>query len=218
MKALYALVLGCALMAEAAFGAVGCTLNDPDRDVKRLFPEADGYRTEFISIEAFGEDGVRAELERKLGDTLDPDFETDDVPYAYYTVSRKGQPIGRIHGVNQKGRFGGMQLILATDLEGTIISFYYQKISSPEAGKFRSAEFTGQFAGLSLGDFYEHAAAEDKAGTKLGRITDPTEKSARDFEATLRGVFKNLILLDIFKLERKHDRKPEPAVGGKEAP
>ena len=34
----------------AAWGAVGCDLNDPDRDVARLFPESTGYKTIYTSI------------------------------------------------------------------------------------------------------------------------------------------------------------------------
>ena len=44
-------------------------------------------------------------------------------------------------------------LILATDLEGVIVDFYYQKISSPEAKIFRDKKFTKQFKGLSILDF-----------------------------------------------------------------
>ena len=99
------------------FGAVGCSLNDPDRDIKRLFPESTGYRTEFISIENRGGQDLARVVETRLGDALDTKYETLDVPYAYYTVLKEKTPIGRVHGVNQKGLFGGMQLILATDLD-----------------------------------------------------------------------------------------------------
>ena len=177
--------------APSAFAATGCTLNDPDRDIRRLFPEATNYRTEFISIAERGGAELAAEIEEKLDDRLEPIYESLDVPYAFYTVLRGDRPIGRVHGVNQKGMYGGMQLILATDLDGRIRHFYYQKISSPEARRFRDAGFTARFAGLSLADFLgENAPA--------GAIADPSEKSAEDFRATLRGIRKNLILLDVF--------------------
>ena len=32
-----------ALSAAEAYAAVGCTLNDPDRDIKRIFPEKAGF-------------------------------------------------------------------------------------------------------------------------------------------------------------------------------
>ena len=107
--------------------------------------------------------------------------------------------MGHIHGVNQKGKFGVLQLVLATDLEGKAIAFYYQKISSPEAGVFRSSIFTDQFKGLTLADFMAYDVLKKTAvqGGVLN-IKDPSKNSAQDFFATLRGLKKNMILLDEF--------------------
>ena len=95
------------LNASAAFAAVGCTLTDPDRDIRRLFPKASNYKTEFLAIADHGGETLRTEIEKKLGDTLDTLYETNDVPYAYYTILQGTTVIGYVHGVNQKGRFGG---------------------------------------------------------------------------------------------------------------
>jgi hypothetical protein len=197
----------CVLAAAAVVqGAVGCSLNDPDRDVQRIFPNASGYKTEYITIKERGGDSLAAEIESRLGDSLDEQYETTDVPYAFYNVLKGKEMIGRVHGVNQKGIFGGMQLILATDMDGVVLEFYYQKISSPEAKRFRSKEFTDQFRGLSLADFYGYSDLPEKerAGSLIGRIADPSEKSPEDFAATLRGIKKNLILLDEFQLGNKY--------------
>lgn len=195
-KTLFALIYLAGILSQAAYGAIGCTLNDPDRDVKRIFPESTGYRTDFITIEERGGQELRKKIEERLGDKLEPVYESIDVPYAYYTVLKGRDMIGRIHGVNQRGLYGGMQLILATDPDGRIIDFYYQKISSPEAGKFTDSAFTEEFKGLALADFCEPKG-------RLSGINDPTEKSHEDFAATLRGVKKNLILLDEFMLNKE---------------
>ena len=115
-------------------------------------------------------------------------------------VLKNDAVIGFVHGVNQKGKYGGMQIILATDLKGAIVSFYYQKLTSPEAGRFRNEAFTGQFKGLTVADFdlYRSARAEDRARSPVSRIKDPSKKNPEDFRATLRGVMKNLILLEEF--------------------
>jgi len=176
--------------SSLSFAAVGCTLNDPDRDIKRIFPDSTGYKTDFISVKERGGEELQKEIEERLGDKLDSIYESPDAPYAYYTILKGREVIGRIHGVNQKGMYGGMQLILATDLDGKILNCYYQKISSTEAAKFRDKFFTEQFIGLKLEDFYDESV--------LSEIKDPSEKSAEDFKATLRGIKKNLILLDIF--------------------
>ena len=178
------------IAAQISLAAVGCTLNDPDRDIKRIFPQSTGYKTNFITIKERGAEALKKEIEEKLGDKLGVVYETIDVPYAYYTILKGKEIIGRIHGVNQKGTYGGMQLILATDLDDEIIDFYYQKISSPEAKKFRDKSFTRQFIGLTLADFYQK--------DKIDKIKDPSQKNNEDFKATLRGIKKNLILLDEF--------------------
>ncbi len=203
------LAIGCCMAVNVASAAVGCTLNDPDRDIRKIFPGATNYKTEFLTIREEGGQELLKDIESKLGAELDPVYEADDVPYAYYIVLKGKEVIGRVHGINQKGKYGGMQLILATDIEGVIAAFYYQKISSPEAKKFRASEFTDKFKGLSLFEFYLHKKADikERAKTKVGMIKDPSEKSGVDFKATMRGVMKNLILLDEFKLEQKHYKK-----------
>jgi len=180
------------------YAAVGCTLNDPDRDIKRLFPKATNYKTEFITIKERGDKKLAEEIEAKLKDKLEPVYESLDVPYAYYTVLKKKQTIGYVHGINQKGVYGGIQLILATDPNGVIIDCYYQKITSPESKKFKDKKFTKQFVGLSLADFYTKDLKK--------KIKDPSKNSAGDWLATLRGIRKNLILHDEFKLKNKYDK------------
>lgn len=184
---LFAAFLLC-LFSATVLAAVGCTLNDPDRDVQRLFPQSTGYRTNFVTIQEKGGETLKKKVEDELGDQLDNIYEAIDVPYAYYDVLKGKEIIGRIHGVNQKGTYGGIQLIIATDLEGRIIGFYYQKISSPEARVFTDKNFTSQFIGLKLDDFMKGTLA----------VTDPSKENARDFQATLRGLKKNLILLKEF--------------------
>lgn len=186
---------------SVSFAAIGCTLNDPDRDIQRLFPQSTGYKTEFITIQDRGGEKLKKQVEEKLGDTFDPLYESLDVPYSYYTVLKGKDVIGYVHGVNQKGTYGTIQIILATDPDGKIVGFYYQKISSPEADKFRNASFANNFLGLTLDDFYR----SDDLNSKIAAIKDPTEKNHEDFKATIRGTKKNLILLDTFLLDNKHE-------------
>lgn len=196
---IFLIVTSIAIFAcGTSFAAIGCTLNDPDRDIQRLFPQSTGYKTDFITIQERGGEKLKKEVEEKLGDTFDPVYESLDVPYSYYTILKGKDVIGYIHGVNQKGIYGTIQIILATDPDGKIIGFYYQKISSPEAGKFQEKSFTDRFLGLTLADFYKSA---DPAG-KVAAIKDPTEKNHDDFKATIRGTKKNLILLDTFLLKK----------------
>ena len=194
------------LQVEVIHAAVGCSLNDPDRDVKRIFPQSTGYRTQFITIAERGGPSLLKQVEAELGEKLDPEYEPIDVAYSYYTILTGKDVIGYVHGVNQKGMFGGMQIILATDIEGKIVNMYYQKLSSPESKRFRDKSFTEQFVGLSLSDFVHHDAMQGQAcpSDKVGAIKDPSKKSHDDFKAALRGIKKNLILHNVFNLSKKN--------------
>jgi len=186
--------------------AVGCDLNDPDRDVKRLFPDSTGYKTIYVSIAKRGGAELLRRIEDRLGDRFQGLFETADVPYTMYEVFRGDALIGYIHGVNQKGNFGGLQVFLAFDLEGTIRSFYFQKLTAKDARAFRDPAFGRQFEGLSLKDFYGYdvRTGRETAAGPVGRIRNPAPGSEADFRAVLRAVKKNLILVDEFLLANRH--------------
>ena len=207
-------LLGKIIFAWAMFGlimaplsaAVGCDLNDPDRDVKRLFPESTGYKTLYVSIDQKGGAGLLREVEARLGDRFQGLYETVDVPYTMYQIFRGKELIGYIHGVNQKGRYGGIQVFLALDLEGTIRAFYFQKLTSQYAKSLRDAKFGEQFVGLKLKDFYGYDVISHQAapGSRVAGIQNPAPEAESDFRAALRATKKNLILVDEFLLGNRH--------------
>ena len=85
-----------------------------------------------------------------------------DVPYTMYEIFQGTELIGYIHGVNQKGQYGGIQVFVALDMEGTIKAFYFQKLTSRAAELFRGEKFGRQFVGLSLEDFYAYDVVSGK--------------------------------------------------------
>jgi hypothetical protein len=196
------LIVGAAVL-EAA---VGCDLNDPDRDVKRLFPGSTGYKTLYVSIAKKGGDELLRKIEARLGDRFTGLFETSDVPYTMYEIYKGADLVGYIHGTNQKGTYGGLQVFLALDLKGVIKAFYFQKLTSRAAKAFRDPAFGSQFIGLSLEEFYRYdvvSGREDPAG-RISRIKNPDPASEKDFRAALRATKKNLILVDEFLLGNPH--------------
>ncbi len=207
------IVLLTLALATVARAAVGCDLNDPDRDVKRLFPDSTGYKTLYVSIARKGGDALLKEIEARLGDPFKGLFETADVPYTMYEVTKGQEIIGYIHGVNQKGTYGGIQVFLALDKDGVIRGFYFQKLTARSAKAFRDAAFGKQFLGLSLKDFYRYdvvTGREDPPGP-ISRIQNPDPDSERDFRAALRAVKKNLILVDEFLLGNRSLKDFVPA-------
>ena len=153
VAALASILIVLLMSSGVAWGAVGCDLNDPDRDVARLFPESTGYKALYVSVQQRGGEKLLADIEAKLGDKFHGLYETIDIPYTIYEIYANKKKIGYIHGVNQKGQFGGIQVFLALDLDGRIKSFYIQKMTSQYAGKLRDAKFGRQFIGLTLRDF-----------------------------------------------------------------
>ena len=202
MRKWHVLAIFVVMGALSLLGAVGCELNDPDRDVKRLFPQSTGYRTTYASIQKKGGSGLLQEVERRLGDSFKGLFETADVPYTLYTIVKGQDAIGYIHGVNQKGRYGGIQIVLALDLNGRILAFYYQRLTNNDARLLRDPEFGKQFIGLDLRDFdgYDVASGRAEPGSRIAAIRNPAPRAEDDFRATLRAVKKNLILSDEFLL------------------
>lgn len=205
------LTLFLLLFPTHVFAAVGCDLNDPDRDVKRFFPTSTGYKTEYESIQKTGGETLLSEVEKRLGDRFQGLFETIDVPYTIYTIFQNEQKIGYIHGVNQKSTYGGMQVFLILDTKGKITNFYIQKLTSKAAKQLRSKEFGDQFVGFNSRDFESYdvrlGQLPPKAViSKISEIKNPSADAEADFKAVLRGVKKNLILLDVFLF---HPRTPK---------
>ena len=202
------------LAAPAAFAAIGCTLGNPARDLKALFPAMTSYRED---VKEMGKlpDGRAAydALRERVGGDLDPVYEAFDVPYTLYSVFRGEDKIGYVHGVNVSGRGGVIQVFLSVDPETAAIGrMFYQRLESPGGAALRNPAATAPFAGLSLADFYKHdyfaAADPGNEADPVGRLAPPPglpEAARPDWEATLRGVRKNLVLLDLFAFDRRHE-------------
>jgi hypothetical protein len=138
--------------ARLLFAAVGCDLNDPDRDVARLFPGATGFKTNYVSIDQKGGPALLAQVEDRLGDKFQGLYENIDVPYTLYEVFKGKDKIGYIHGVNEKGQYGGIQVFLVLDLDGVIKNFYFQKLTSRYGKELRDPKFGEQFLQLRRSD------------------------------------------------------------------
>ena len=206
LAASMALLLAALIAAGPLLAAVGCDLNDPDRDVKRLFPESTGFKTLYVSIARQGGDEMLRRVESRLGDTFKGLYETADVVYTMYQIFKGTTLIGYIHGINNKGEYGGIQVFLALDLEGNIRGFYFQKLTGPHAAELRAPDFGKQFVGLNLNDFkdYDPAAGQAKPGSRVAAIKNPAPQAEGDFKSALRGTKKNLILCDEFLLGNRY--------------
>jgi hypothetical protein len=193
-------------MPQQVWAAIGCTLTNPAEDLKYLYPDMTTYKedlNEFPQIKD-GEALFKA-LGERLGSDLDPIYETFETPYTVYSVFKGDTKIGVVHGVNVPGKGGVIQVFLSLDPKtGEIRKFFFQRLESPAAPQLRSKEFLSQFQGLTLGDFYKHdyyaAVDPGSKADKVAVIKPPAfDASGRpDYDASLRGIRKNLILVDFF--------------------
>ena len=206
-------ILAMLTLPQRAFGAIGCTLSNPSEDLKYLYPEMTTFKEELNEFPRMKDGTLLFKgLRTRLGSDLDPIYETYETPYSVYSVFKGQTKIGIVHGVNVPGKGGVIQVFLATD-PGTaeITHFFFQRLESPAARALRSKEFRAQFIGFTLGDFYKHdyyAAADPGAkADKIAAIKAPVlDRGAQpDYEASLRGVRKNLILLDCFVYGRRFE-------------
>jgi len=206
-----------AILALAAphglLAAIGCTLSNPAEDLKYLYPEMTSFKEDLMEFPKLKDGAVLFKgLRARLGSDLDPIYETYETPYTVYSVFKGSEKIGVVHGVNVPGKGGVIQVFLATDpATAAIKNFFFQRLESPAARQLRAKEFRTQFNGLTLADFYKHdyyAAADPGAkADKVAAIQMPVLDAAGkpDYQAALRGIRKNLVLLDCFVYGRRFE-------------
>ena len=209
---LLGLALGLSLPVRV-LGAIGCTLSNPAQDLKYLFPEMTTYKEEARSLDKLKNGAeLYRNLNARLGRDLDPVYETFETPYTVYSVFKGNDLVGVVHGVNVPGKGGVIQVFIAASPElGEIKNFFFQRLESPAAKALRKKEFRAQFQGLTLADFYKHdyfqVAEPTSEKDKVGRLVPPEvgEAGKPDYLASVRGIRKNLILLDIFRFGQKYE-------------
>lgn len=213
MNRLLALTTLILSASHSLLAAIGCTLSNPAEDLKYLYPEMTTFKEELMEFPKL-KDGTTLfkGLRARLGSDLDPIYETYETPYTVYSVFKGTTKIGIVHGINVPGKGGVIQIFLATDpVSAAIRNFFFQRLESPAARQLRAKEFRAQFNGLTLADFYKHdyyAAAEPGSkADKVGAIQAPALDAAGrpDYQAALRGIRKNLLLLDCFVYGRRFE-------------
>ena len=79
----------------------------------------------------------------RLGDSFHGIYDPIDVPYTIYEIYTGEKKVGYIHGVNQKGQYGGIQVFIALDLEGRIKCILHPEDDRPvgrrSSGRLRQA-------------------------------------------------------------------------------
>jgi hypothetical protein len=185
------------VMVAPVPAAVNCELNYPDSDVARLFPGSTSFKKTYFSFAQPGGTPLLRKVESRLGGHPAL-YAPLNVPYTLYEIYKGEKKIGYIHGVNQKGQFGVLEVFVSLDMNGMIKAFYIQRMSGQWAKKFTSSKFGRQFVGLTLKDFEQYDTVCCKGSGKVAAIVNPAPEAATDFFGLLRALKKNLILMDEF--------------------
>src|SRR5262249_38335274 len=198
---------------HSLWAAIGCTLSNPAEDLKYLYPEMTSFKEDLMEFPKMKDGAALFKgLRSRLGSDLDPIYETYETPYTVYSLFTGSVNIGVVHGVNDPGKGGVIQALLSPDPTWAAIkSFFFKRLESPAARQLRNKEFRAQFENLTLADFYKHdyyAAAQpgakaDKVAAIKPPALDPAGKP--DYDASLRGLRKNLVLLDCFVFNRRFE-------------
>lgn len=196
-KIVFPAIVFCMLSASPGHAAVNCELNNPAIDVARLFPESTNFKKTYFSFSKQGEKPLLRTVETRLGG-YPALYAPLDVSYTLYEIYKDKKKVGYIHGVNQRGQYGVLEVFVSLDMDGMIKTFYIQRIASKWAKNFTSPKFGRQFVGLTLKDFEQYDTVKCKGSGKVASIVNPVPKEETDFYGLLRAMKKNLVLMDEF--------------------
>jgi hypothetical protein len=184
-------------MVGPLWAATSCELNSPTSDVAWLFPQSTSFKTVYFSFASRGGAPLLRKVESRLG-AAPALYAPLDVPYVLYEVYKGTEKIGYVHGVNQRGQYGVLEVFVSLDLDGRIKAFYLQRVAGQWAKKFTSPKFGHQFVGVTLKDFERYDMLGGKGSGKVAAIVNLAPEATTDFLGLLRAVYKNLILMDEF--------------------
>ena len=214
---IFSFSLFCTLFLSStdAHAAIGCTLSNPALDLKYVYPDMTSYKEEVFTFSSL-RDGrsLFSSLEARLGTALDPVYDSFETPFTVYSVFRGEDRIGIIHGVNMPGKGGVIQIFLAIDpTQRSIKQLFFQRLESSDSKTLRSSSFRNQFSSITLADWYMHdyysAKGDEEEKDRINKIQLPnglSRSGVEDYSTIIKGVRKNLVLLDFFLFERASDQ------------
>ena len=145
------------LLAPPAFSAEQkyiCVWRNPERTMRRLFPEARDYKTMTADISK----AQLAKIEELAGVKLLPGQR--EVFQYYDMLGKRGKKIGTLIAASQKGTYGAIEFVFGLNLSRTITGIYVQRARERDRA-FKKKEFLTQFVGKGPADL---ASLDELAG------------------------------------------------------
>ena len=195
MRLLFALFIWMCGPVSAA--AVGCSLQNPDADIRRFFPEMTDYSIHFLTFANQNPDGHRI-LNEALEGTLDPVYERPDTPYTLYIVNGGTDRLGYVFGANQRGRYSNIQVIAIVNADIELQHVYIQRIRSPAYRAFQSESFGEALTRLPLSQYPQQRECYQVGDCANLPFSDPSEGSqVEDYRAIVRALAKLHLLSEL---------------------
>jgi len=183
-------VAGLLLAATPSPAATGCSLANPDEDIRGFFPAMTHYAVHYVTFQNQAP-GAYPALGVAMGEDLDPVYETIDVPYTLYVVNGDGERLGYVFGANQRGRYSNIQVIAIVDPHRALTEVHIQKIRSPAYQVFQGDEFEGALATIPFSAFPKHGDCFRDGRCEDFPVPDPTNGAqVDDFRAIVRALAK----------------------------
>ena len=125
---------------DTAEAAPMCPWREPQADLRRFFPGANGYRTETRILS-----GERVELQRRLGRPPTGEEHTLYLHRVYSARELRGTVLTR----RLRGHYGAIELVLAVGTDGRLRDLRLQRLREPDAvaAALRSERFRGALTG-----------------------------------------------------------------------
>jgi hypothetical protein len=178
MKRLFFNLIFCQL----AFAGI-CLWRNPDKDIKKIFPQATRYQ----SVIRRCNKEEKKKIESLISKSLDP----DESEFTFYQIFTNKKRIGTVVTHAEKGEYGAIEVIIALDTLRKVKKVLIQRDREIKSKELRSESFLKQFEGKSFKDTIE-----------VGKTIKPVKGAEKASKAIAFSVKKMLIVYEILKEEK----------------
>ncbi len=149
-----------------------CPWRDPKRDLRSLFPGADGYDTRVL---------VLSSLRTRILDALGPGGRLDENILQVYPVRKLGKPIGTVLVRRANGKYGAIEVVAGISPDKTIAGVVVQR--HREAGEserlMSNSSWLSEFAGKSASSDFELGAGLPKPSSEAAASAEAVSRAVR---------------------------------------
>ncbi len=170
------------LITEILFAGV-CIWRDPDKDIKKIFPQATGYK----SVVRRYNKKEKEIIEKLINKELDP----DETEFTFYLIFMNKKRIGTVLTHTEKGQYGAIEVVIGLDSLNRVQKVLIQRDREIKSKELRSENFLNQFKGKSFKDTIE-----------INKTIKPIKGAEKASKSIAFSVKKMLIIYEILKEEK----------------